>query len=44
MREFRIEIRRTLSFPGLCVLCVLCGKELSCGLRIQAALENCVDS
>ena len=23
MREFRIEIRRTLSFPGLCVLCVL---------------------
>jgi hypothetical protein len=41
MREFRIEIRRTLSFPGLCVLC---GKELSCGLRIQAALENCVDS
>jgi hypothetical protein len=24
---FRIEIRRTLPFPGLCVLCVLCGEK-----------------
>jgi hypothetical protein len=29
MKGFRIEARKTLSFPGLCVLGVLCGEKLS---------------